>query len=416
MILLHWVIKIVYIACPILALLVALSRTGNRRLNSLIRFFAAMSVGAALATAVIVVQQRQTEGRASLGQFALTVYLAGATILVLKGFDAALQWAGRRCFDAESKRVQKLAPLAHLGRGVLLVLLGLPYIMSVVFVYRPKLHSEATPMSEFQLSYEPVTFTSMDGVRLSGWWIPADWGTHRGPKPARFGTRTVIICHGWGGNKSTQLVIARQLVPEGYNALTFDFRGHGDSAGQLTTLGDLERRDVLGAVRWLRLKYPRESQKIVGVGASTGAAALIAAAAEDSPEGQAIDAIAVYGAFDDLTSVIDEISHHSLLPPMDRVASRLAMSLASLHTGTNLSDFKPAAFVQNLWPRPILIIHGTFDDLINFEHGDRLFKAATFPKQNLWLLQQNENEAQTSDNAAQTVREFFDTAKAVPAI
>ena len=60
----------------------------------------------------------------------------------------------------------------------------------------------------------------------------------------RASDRTVIVCHGLASNKSNHLLLARELVPHGYNVLIFDFRAHGESDGQLTSLGDLERRDV----------------------------------------------------------------------------------------------------------------------------------------------------------------------------
>ena len=37
--------------------------------------------------------------------------------------------------------------------------------------------------------------------------------------------------------------------------------------------GDLARRDVLAAVRWVRAQHPDESHKVVGLGLNTGAAA-----------------------------------------------------------------------------------------------------------------------------------------------
>src|SRR4029078_1443198 len=98
------------------------------------------------------------------------------------------------------------------------------------------------------------------------WWIPGASGETG---------RTILLCHGHSANKATQLSLVRKLVPIGYNVLAIDFRGHGESAGQLTSFGDLERRDVLGAVRWLRATHPEATHKIFGLGASMGAAALI---------------------------------------------------------------------------------------------------------------------------------------------
>ena len=102
----------------------------------------------------------------------------------------------------------------------------------------------------------------------------------------------------------------------GYNALAFDFRAAGQSGGHFTTFGDLERRDVLAAVRWLHQFHPRQSRRIVGVGVGTGAAALIAAAVDPGPDGQSIQAIAVYDTYDDLTLLLRDLLINRRIHPV----------------------------------------------------------------------------------------------------
>jgi alpha-beta hydrolase superfamily lysophospholipase len=138
-----------------------------------------------------------------------------------------------------------------------------------------------------------MTFAASDGVELVGWWIPAARApaSVRGSLRQQWGKNTVLVCHGLAANKSNQLVMARQLVPGGFNVLAFDFRAHGESGGQLTTFGKLEVNDVLGAVRWVRENHADQAHKIFGVGASMGGSALIVAAADDSDQGRAIEAV-----------------------------------------------------------------------------------------------------------------------------
>jgi len=67
------------------------------------------------------------------------------------------------------------------------------------------------------------------------------------------------------------------LHQEGFAVLMFDFRGHGESGGNRSSLGLLEKRDVTGALDWLAEKKPRR----VGVfGAGMGAHAAVLAAVE----------------------------------------------------------------------------------------------------------------------------------------
>ena len=111
--------------------------------------------------------------------------------------------------------------------------------------------------------------------------------------------------------------------------LVFDFRAHGESGGQLVSFGDLERNDVLGAMRWLRKTHPAACKKVAGIGVSTGGAALLAAAADPSPEGQNIDAIAIYGSFDRLDNAVGSLVDRFVPSPLSWFVDRLAVPMAA---------------------------------------------------------------------------------------
>jgi fermentation-respiration switch protein FrsA (DUF1100 family) len=291
--------------------------------------------------------------------------------------------------------------------------------MAAVMTYRPKVIPRDDPRSQLGFGFERVSFESRDGMRIAGWWIPAiepmrpqSPRLRRGTGSGDVGTaKTVIVCHGLAANKSNQLILARDLVRGGYNVLIFDFRAHGESDGQLTSLGDLERQDVLGAVRWLRANRPEQAQRIFGVGASLGAAALIGAAADPSDEGQAIEAVAVYGTYDDLKLLAGDIGHDRFWPPFDLVLPTLGLHIAGAQVGSDLASFSPADAVARLWPRPILIIHGQRDTVIPFDRGERLYRAALHPKHNYWLPEGDHNRIVNDDDAAMMVKAFFDSAR-----
>src|SRR3712207_8592 len=90
---------------------------------------------------------------------------------------------------------------------------------------------------------EEVTFLSDDHqVTLSGWFFAA-----RGVEP---GTRcpSLVLSHGiWTGRREC-LPLALRFSAAGYNVLCFDFRAHGLSGGEFTSVGFRETDDVLGAV------------------------------------------------------------------------------------------------------------------------------------------------------------------------
>ena len=113
---------------------------------------------------------------------------------------------------------------------------------------------------------QPVTFEATDGTPLSGLLF--------GKGPAG-----VILAHMYPADQKSWFPLARKLTKEGYLALTFDFRGYGESGGE-KIISEIDR-DLEGAYRFLR---PRV-KKVFLVGASMGGTAAIRVAAENPTAG-----------------------------------------------------------------------------------------------------------------------------------
>ena len=149
------------------------------------------------------------------------------------------------------------------------VLLFLAFV-AYKMVKPPRFIGDWTP-KDLGFDYEEVTFESGDGLKLSGWWI--DNGSEK----------TVIPLHGYTRSRWDDVYmkpVTEFLLKEGYNVLTFDFRAHGKSEGNYTTVGDREIEDVRGAVRWLVENHPEGAKRIGLVGFSMGAVLTIRALAE----------------------------------------------------------------------------------------------------------------------------------------
>jgi pimeloyl-ACP methyl ester carboxylesterase len=128
---------------------------------------------------------------------------------------------------------------------------------------------------DFGLEGETVSFPATDGVPLKAWWLSAA-GPARG---------TVIIAPGGDYTRQVMLPRAAFLVHGGYNVLDVDLRGHGESGGWFVSPGLVERRDVLGAIRYVQVRGERGPIALFGV--CEGGVAAINAAAE-SPEVRAV--------------------------------------------------------------------------------------------------------------------------------
>ena len=120
--------------------------------------------------------------------------------------------------------------------------------------------------SEANLDYEDVTFPSLDGVPLEGWFIPAS-GSNKliiANHPMGF-SRSGIPAHlePWrsiwsssGNDFEVNFVPDYKILHDaGYNVLAYDLRNFGHSGaanGGIASSGIFEARDVLGSLKYVR--------------------------------------------------------------------------------------------------------------------------------------------------------------------
>jgi uncharacterized protein len=235
--------------------------------------------------------------------------------------------------------------------------------------------SPATP-ADIGLEYEPVRFTTDDGVTLSGWLIPA----------ARETRTAVVVLHGFSGNRLPELAAFVPWLHERHHVLQFDFRGHGQSGPGWVTLGSHERRDVAAAVEFLR---SRGLGPIALFGVSMGAAIGIVAA-PDLP----VAAVVADSAFAELHHPIGnrmrEVGY-----PLPGLGSRAIVAAAAVRTRSRL----PGAirYAARLAPRALLVIAPKEDQLISWRQGLRLYEAAGEPKELLVVEGAGHAEAHAVD-------------------
>src|SRR5881628_2650219 len=123
---------------------------------------------------------------------------------------------------------------------VIVLLVGGAYALLYGVTHPPREKTQLDP-ADLLLRAEDVTFHASDGMLLSGWLVK---GAPRAP--------VIVLCHDLGGSRSTLLGSAVSLNRAGYPLLVFYFRGHGASAGSGSDLGVREKRDIDGAVAYLK--------------------------------------------------------------------------------------------------------------------------------------------------------------------
>jgi alpha-beta hydrolase superfamily lysophospholipase len=260
--------------------------------------------------------------------------------------------------------------LAALLVGALLLVLALSARWAHNYTHPVRQPVRGTP-ADHGLAYEAVTFSSADGLSLAGWFVyPEDKIGHGA---------AIILCHGYGATRAVTLPVAAVLTRHGYSALLFDFRGHGESEGDLVTLGHDEVQDVQGAVTYLLTRPDVTSDSVGVLGQSMGAAIAIRAAAR-IPE---IGAVVTEGAFASLADLT--ASNFSTLTGLPRFPfAPLMAALGKWQTGLDTNLVRPVDDIAHISPRPVFLIHGLGDAVVPPENAVRLYEAAREPK---WLWQ-----------------------------
>lgn len=254
--------------------------------------------------------------------------------------------------------------LAALAVGLTLV----AWHQAYKFTHPPRRDNPSFTPVDFNIPFQAISLKTRDGLNLSAWFISTE--NPRG---------TIIFSHGYSGDKSPDLEYASWLIEARFNLLLFDYRAHGDSDGEFTTLGFYERRDLLSAVDWLGT---RSIGRVVVMGFSMGGAIGILTASECD----AICGVISDSAFADLPDlIVNQMKKRGFPGIIADLFSRFILLIANVQTGANFRSIVPDKVIAGISPRPVLIIHGAADDDVPVAHARKLFGAARDPKE-LWIV------------------------------
>lgn len=193
---------------------------------------------------------------------------------------------------------------------------------------------------------QEVAFTTGDGVRLAGWFLPAPGGASRG---------TVLVFNGNAGNRSHRAPLAAAFASEGLSTLLFDYRGFGGNSGSPSEAGLFA--DARAARAYLLTRPDVDASRLIYYGESLGTGLAVGLAAEEPPA-----ALILRSPY---TSMVDVGRRHYPFLPVNLL----------------LMDRFPAIDWIRRVPVPTLVIAGAGDQLIPPEMSQRLYEAAPGPKQ-----------------------------------
>ncbi len=212
------------------------------------------------------------------------------------------------------------------------------------------------PGRRLKMPFEELELRTQDGVRLQAWFVP---GAQEAPD--RSGLMAVIHHH-YGGQRATVLPWIHLMHRLGIPSLAFDARGHGASEAAPPGRGSFVVRalDVEAACAELRA---RGARRLLGLGQSQGAAALVMGVAGRADlAGCILDS----GPAPDMMTAAWGLSGNMLGSLSRREPWTRAMLSARIVPGT-----QPVRYVGALWRNlarlrssPLLWLHGGRDEVI----------------------------------------------------
>jgi len=250
---------------------------------------------------------------------------------------------------------------------------GICWLILNILITPERMTPAKKPMElGFHDAKELSFISTMDGVTLKAWFVPA------------MGERVIILIHGihnnaWGCQTPDYVHAYKEA---GFDVFLFDLRGHGQSGGDHFGLGILEQNDVRDIVELLIEQGFKPGH--IGIhGTSYGASiALLASAQIDE-----IAAVIADSAFSNIRDVIGgELERQTDLPSAFAEILLPGLRLLGLMIySLDIDESAPENVIGRISPRPILLIHGTEDTIIPYEHA-KILKAAAGKSTKLWAI------------------------------
>ena len=236
-------------------------------------------------------------------------------------------------------------------------ILWVSYRQTLNYLHPPRETSSGELLRAEMIDFQEIELSTEDNVKLSAWYTPPKNGA------------VILVAHGYGASRfeTYHALFARHS----YGVISWDFRAHGKSEGEFSSLGYYEVLDAKAALDFA-LAQP-DVEHVGAWGGSMGAVTMIRAAAQ-YPEIEALVADSPFATLE------DEMDLRVPFPIM----RSLIRFFAERISGVTVASVRPLDDIALISPRPIFLIHGMGDGMVPLDSAQRLYAAAGEPRQ-LWM-------------------------------
>ena len=229
---------------------------------------------------------------------------------------------------------------------------------------RPPVTMQSLPE---ELPFQDVLVNANDGLALHGWYLPSENGA------------IILMQHGYKSDREEFVEEATMFGRAGYGVLVTSVRAHDVNDGDQITFGLREMQDIDAWVSFALLQPGIDPERIGMIGNSLGASMTIQYAANHD----AIKAIVAHSAFSSMRDTIEtSIRHFTGLPPFP--FAPLIQFWAEIQLGFSINEINASAWIADISPRPVFLLHSLDDTVISPGSGQLLYEAAREPKE-IWL-------------------------------
>lgn len=216
----------------------------------------------------------------------------------------------------------------------------------------PAKSAYTTTPTALGLPYEDVSFSTIGGMQVSGWFVPA----------AVDSSAAILVLHGYGSNKEEMLPRVG-FLSQYYNLLFVDFRYFGGGDGEFSTLGVREIEEASAAIKWLEA---RGFSRVGLYGFSMGGTVALRALAEE----EATRCAVLESPYGDLRLIFHDA--YRAFGPLQEEMTDLTVFVARL-IGFDYREAVPPA-VRSV-RSPVLLFALRTDEVVPFAHAEAIVAA-----------------------------------------
>ena len=223
--------------------------------------------------------------------------------------------------------------------------------------------------------FETVKLKSAKGLQIEAWYSKTDSSNAKG---------TILFFHGITVTKTQMLDAAYEFRYWGYNVMMVDLRGHGNSDGNITTIGFREAEEV-------KLAYDHVKQKgeknIILYGSSLGAVVITKAISdyEISPAG-----IIIEMPFLSLQTYLKAKARMLGFP--QQPFAFLTAGWIGIEKGFNGYGHKTTRYAKKI-QCPVLMQVGAKDEFVLLSESTKIFDAIASPNKKLVVFENCQHES-----------------------